>query len=59
MYICNQFRTLQIHIIRKEAYYERELILADRDLVETESDAILQDAAEVDVSLLVVGDPFG
>lgn len=35
------------------------MILADRDLVETDSDAILHNAAEVDVSLLVVGDPFG
>ncbi|KIJ51413.1 hypothetical protein M422DRAFT_244585 [Sphaerobolus stellatus SS14] len=43
----------------KEAFYEKELILADRDLVETDSDSILKDAAEVDVSLLVVGDPFG
>jgi len=44
---------------RKEAFYQRELILADRDLVETDSDAILHNAAEVDVALLVVGDPFG
>lgn len=43
----------------KEAFYQRELIIADRDLVEMDSDAILQNAADVDVSLLVVGDPFG
>jgi diphthine synthase len=34
------------------------LIIADRDLVEADSDAILKDAREVDISLLVVGDPF-
>jgi len=28
-------------------------------MVETDSDAILLDADKVDVSLLVVGDPFG
>jgi len=35
------------------------VILADRDIVETESDLILKNADEEDVSLLVVGDPFG
>ncbi|KZT21106.1 diphthine synthase isoform b [Neolentinus lepideus HHB14362 ss-1] len=42
-----------------EAFYGKELILADRDMVETESDEILRGAAKEDVSLLVVGDPFG
>lgn len=44
---------------RKEAFYEKSLILADRDMVETESDDILRDADKLDVALLVVGDPFG
>ncbi|KAI0028819.1 tetrapyrrole methylase [Vararia minispora EC-137] len=44
---------------RLEAFYGKELILADRDMVETESDEILRRAATEDVSLLVVGDPFG
>ncbi|KAK7028144.1 diphthine synthase [Paramarasmius palmivorus] len=44
---------------RKEAFYEKPLILADRDLVETQSDEILSNANKEDVSLLVVGDPFG
>ncbi len=43
----------------KEAFYEKPLILADRDMVETESDEILANADREDVSLLVVGDPFG
>ncbi|KAG8906914.1 diphthine synthase [Tulasnella sp. 417] len=43
----------------EEAFYGREIILADRDMVETESDAILEGAAEQDVALLVVGDPLG
>ena len=45
--------------IRKEAFYEKDLILADRDMVETASDEILRDADKEDVALLVVGDPFG
>ena len=44
---------------RKEAFYGKELILADRDMVETESDEILRNADTEDVSLLVVGDPYG
>jgi len=34
-------------------------MLADRDMVETESDEILRDADKENVALLVVGDPFG
>ncbi|KAH9177573.1 Diphthine synthase [Lactarius sanguifluus] len=44
---------------RLEEFYGKPLILADRDMVETESDEILRDAHIQDVSLLVVGDPFG
>ncbi|KIM36754.1 hypothetical protein M413DRAFT_448890 [Hebeloma cylindrosporum] len=50
---------LMIEKERLEAFYEKTLILADRDMVETQSDEILENAATEDVSLLVVGDPFG
>ncbi len=43
----------------KEAFYGKELIVADRDMVETQSDDILANADTEDVSLLVVGDPYG
>ncbi|XP_031633158.1 diphthine methyl ester synthase [Contarinia nasturtii] len=42
-----------------EEFYGRPLIIADRELVEQGADEILKDAANVDVALLVVGDPFG
>ncbi|KAJ1657493.1 diphthine synthase [Dispira simplex] len=42
-----------------EEYYGRPVILADREMVESESDKILADANEVDVAFLVVGDPLG
>lgn len=42
-----------------EEFYGREIILADRDMVETNSDEILSGADEEDVAFLVVGDPFG
>jgi len=42
-----------------EAFYGREVQLADRTVVEQESDVILEHALEQDVAFLVVGDPFG
>ncbi|XP_036377496.1 diphthine methyl ester synthase isoform X1 [Megalops cyprinoides] len=42
-----------------EEFYGRELILADRDMVEQEADEILKGADTSDVAFLVVGDPFG
>ncbi|KAJ7104563.1 Diphthine synthase [Mycena crocata] len=50
---------LMVQKERLEAFYEKQLILADRDMVETQSDDILHQADELDVALLVVGDPFG
>ncbi|CCM02971.1 uncharacterized protein FIBRA_05086 [Fibroporia radiculosa] len=50
---------LMVQKERLEAFYGKELILADRDMVETESDEMLRDADREDVTLLVVGDPFG
>jgi diphthine methyl ester synthase len=45
--------------LSQETFYGREVILADRDMVETASDEILSHASTSDVALLVVGDPFG
>ncbi|KAI3368393.1 hypothetical protein L3Q82_008099 [Scortum barcoo] len=42
-----------------EEFYGKQLILADRDLVEQGADEILKDADVTDVAFLVVGDPFG
>ncbi|KAG9231623.1 tetrapyrrole methylase [Amylocarpus encephaloides] len=42
-----------------EKYYGREVIIADREMVESASDDILHDAQNIDVAFLVVGDPFG
>ncbi|KFM62781.1 Diphthine synthase, partial [Stegodyphus mimosarum] len=44
---------------RLEEFYEREVIIADREMVEQDADSILQNAVEKDIALLVVGDPFG
>lgn len=42
-----------------EEFYGREIILADRTIVEQEADTILEEAKEQDVAFLVVGDPLG
>ena len=42
-----------------EEFYGRELIIADREMVESFSDTILERADVEDVALLVIGDPFG
>lgn len=59
VYLESYTSILMVQKERLENFYAKELILADRDMVETNSDEILRDAATVDVSLLVVGDPFG
>lgn len=41
-----------------EAFYGKELIVADRDMVESASDKIIDKAKTGKVSVLVVGDPF-
>jgi len=45
--------------LHMEQFYKKPLIEADRELVEQKADEILDKANEVDVVLLVVGDPFG
>ena len=39
--------------------YGQDVILADREMVETEADKILEGADQQDVAFLVVGDPYG
>nr|KAJ3419788.1 diphthine synthase [Polyrhizophydium stewartii] len=44
---------------RLEAFYGKPVIVADREMVESEADVILHNADKVNVAFLVVGDPFG
>ncbi|KAG8992930.1 diphthine synthase [Tulasnella sp. 427] len=59
VYLESYTSILMVGKERLEAFYGREIVLADRDMVETASDAILENAANEDVALLVVGDPLG
>ncbi|KAL7789518.1 Diphthine synthase [Trichoderma ceciliae] len=42
-----------------ENYYGRSITIADREMVESNSDEILRNAQDEDVAFCVVGDPFG
>jgi diphthine synthase len=42
-----------------EEFFEREIILADRNIVESHADKILEHAKKENVSFLVIGDVFG
>lgn len=42
-----------------EKFYGKKIILADRTMVEQNSDDIIDNAKDKTVSFLVVGDPFG
>jgi diphthine synthase len=52
---CNK----SLNVSRQESLYQRDLIVADRDMVETASDEILAGAESNDVALLIVGDALG
>lgn len=43
----------------QEAFYGKEVIVADREMVESAAEDILRGADTSDVAFLVVGDPFG
>ena len=41
-----------------EKFYEREVIEADREFVESECDGMIDEAKDDEICFLVVGDPF-
>ncbi|XXQ38466.1 diphthine methyl ester synthase [Plasmodiophora brassicae] len=49
---------LTVGVDRLEKFYGRPVVVADREMVESQSDAILENADVEDVAFLVVGDPF-
>ena len=49
---------LGVDVKKLEQYYGKKVELADRECVESESDRILDEAREKNVSFLVVGDPY-
>ncbi len=49
---------LQCSVSDLEKFYGKSIIIAPRDMVEQQSDTILEHAADQDVAFLVVGDPM-
>lgn len=50
---------LGVDVKKLEDFYGKKIIIADRDLVEKESDKIVESAKNSHVALLVIGDVFG
>ncbi|KXS21513.1 Diphthine synthase [Gonapodya prolifera JEL478] len=50
---------LLVGVEKLEDFYGKKITIADREAVESAADAILKDADHVNVSFLVVGDPYG
>jgi diphthine synthase len=50
---------LMVDKIRLEDFYGKPVQIADREMVESMSDEILENADKINVAFLVVGDPFG
>ncbi|WWC97874.1 diphthine synthase [Kwoniella sp. B9012] len=59
VYLESYTSILMVDKERLEAFYEKEVIIATREMVELEADEILRDSDKVDVAFLVVGDPLG
>lgn len=59
VYLESYTSVLSVGASQLEQFYGKELILADRELVEQGCAAMLEAAKEEDVAFLVVGDPLG
>ena len=58
VYLEHYTSILGIDVKRLEAFYEREIVLADRLMVESSADTIFAAAVDEEIALLVVGDPL-
>jgi diphthine synthase len=58
VYLEKYTAVLMVEKQKLEELYEREVIIADREFVESGSDGMIDEAKEADVCFLVVGDPF-
>lgn len=58
VFLENYTSVLGVNPNTLSTFYGREVILADRDCVETGADEILEHAKDDNVSFLVVGDPL-
>jgi len=59
VYLEHYTSILSVGIEKLEAFYGKKLILADREMVESGCETMLEQALLVEVAFLIVGDPFG
>lgn len=59
VYLENYTSVLSVSVKKLEEFYGKKIILADRDMVEKNSDEIINNAFDKKVAFLVVGDVFG
>ena len=59
VYMESYTSLLDIPKARLESLYQKSVIVADREMVESQADEILHNAQNEDIAFLVVGDPFG
>lgn len=59
VYLESYTSILHISKERLESFYSKSIILADREMVESQADEILHNGQNEDIAFLVVGDPFG
>jgi precorrin-2 methylase len=59
VYLESYTSILHIPKDRLESFHSKTIIVADREMVESQADDILHNAQKEDVAFLVVGDPFG
>jgi diphthine synthase len=59
VYLEHYTSILMVDKSKLEDFYGKQVLIADREMVETNSDDILNGAETDNISFLVVGDPFG
>jgi diphthine methyl ester synthase len=59
VYLESYTSILHIPKERLETFFGKDVIVADREMVESQADEILHNAQNEDIAFLVVGDPFG
>jgi diphthine methyl ester synthase len=59
VYLESYTSKFQAGIGRLSQYYGKEVIIADRNLIENQADIILDQAKSTDIAILIIGDVFG
>jgi len=59
VYLENYTSKLQVEVGKMEEFYGKKVIFADRELIESGFEKIMEEAKEKDVALLIIGDVFG